>query len=555
MKIDGKCLAGGVASSTQIALINDSPDRSEIIVPSEWIDQFTKAEDREILSPGSFDKSINNVLGLQTSKIGIGITTHNRPEAFRKTMNNLLPLLPEGAELALIDDYSSHEYMYDYSCEHHQKMPNLSLHRFNSNIGIARAKNKALELLYEAGCQHFFLFDDDTYPLVADWWKPYVESREPHLMYIFERFANTKTSPNDMVKVYQDSEIAAYSHVRGCMLYYKRGVLDIVGGMDVSFGKWGHEHGDLSNRIYAAGLTRFRYMDVANSKGLFYAADEQEHGKFVSTVPGVQRIDMLAKTQGIYNAHYNTPVYCEFRERKPLTSPIGSPLFLSAYFTTLPDPQRPGVEKQFWTPDFAEYAGSILRHNHKAMILTDNPDFNIETAIVRHETVPVSINPYFQRWVSYYDYLIRNRDSISWVFMTDCTDVELLNQPEPDPGKIYTGDEPDTIGKSVWLQNKHRHPTLQAFYRQHAKSQMVNAGILGGYIDDVLPFIRAIIDTYTTMRHDEVMKGKAGPGETDMAVFNYVAYTQFADKISYGRHVNTVFKANERNTISWFKHK
>lgn len=58
-------------------------------------------------------------------------------------------------------------------------------YRFEENVGIARHKNKCLELLADAGCEHLFLFDDDAYPLVEDWWRPYVDSPEPHLMRIF----------------------------------------------------------------------------------------------------------------------------------------------------------------------------------------------------------------------------------------------------------------------------------------------------------------------------------------------------------------------------------
>jgi hypothetical protein len=47
------------------------------------------------------------------------------------------------------------------------------------------------------------------------------------------------------------------------MLYAHRGVLDVVGGMHLAFGKHGAEHGDWSQRIYEAGLTRFPLRDVA----------------------------------------------------------------------------------------------------------------------------------------------------------------------------------------------------------------------------------------------------------------------------------------------------
>lgn len=546
---------------------SDNTNRPEAIIPPEIMDkmlmQYRCAEDEAILN-GTRKSNFKSLYGaaLVQGKIGIGITTHNRPKVFEKTLLQILKFVPENAEIALIDDCSNDEYMYNLSVEHHAKMPNLSLYRFDLNVGIARAKNKALELLYNAGCEHFFLFDDDTYTLVDNWWQTYVESTEPHLMYIFQHFANAK-GPNDMIEVYRDDKIAAYSHVRGCMLYYKRVVLDVVGGMDTVFGRWGHEHGDLSNRIYSAGLSSFRYMDVANSKGLFYAADEQEHGTFVSTVPGAQRNSMLAATKAIYDAQYDQGVYRDFREVTWGNVDDKKPLFLSTYFTTLGDPQREG---KAWEYDYKTIEPFLLSIAFKApseimaVILSDTQEEKLA-----HRTyfkrVPVSGNPYFQRWMSYYSHLIRHRDKISWVFMTDCTDVELLKMPEPKQGVIYVGDEPGQIVKNQWITYHHKHPRLQRFYKYYGGNQIVNAGILGGYVEDVLPFIRAIIDEYTQMKHDEATQrlpgnmACPGPGMTDMAVFNYVAYMRFKDKISHGQHVNTTFKANERNDISWWKHK
>lgn len=532
MKAPDEISNGAMIDSSALLLIgNVQNPQNERVIPSELFELLNKKQPKK-------------------DKIGIGITTHNREEIFTTSFMNIVNRLPENVEIVVVDDASQDEYVSSIIG------PMVMRHTFDTNVGIARAKNKCLELLYDAGCEHFFLFDDDTYPDCENWWKPYVESREPHLMYIFQHFSSGK-SPNDMILLYQDNEVAAYSHVRGCMLYYKRICLDVVGGMDVAFGKWGHEHGDLSNRIYSAGLTRFRYMDVPFSAGLFYSADEREHGTFKSTVPGAQRIDYLNKTKAIYDAQYNSPAFRPFWQPPVNDSKCeAKPLFLTAYFTTIPDPQRPNEPMRgFFTPDFSNYAGSIIAQKSDCIILIDNPVPDMDTAYVKLKTTQVSINPYFQRWISYYEYLIKHKNEISWVFMTDCTDVELLNMPVPERGKIYVGDEPGIIGGSQWLHYHHRHPDLILFYRQYGRVHMVNAGILGGYIDDVLPFVRAIIDTYSRMSHDSMVRRTNGPGMTDMGIFNYVAHTMFPDKISHGKHVNTTFKANERNDISWFKHK
>ncbi len=100
-------------------------------------------------------------------KIGIGITTHNRPQVFRHTLRNVLKFAPRGAKVLVVDDAST-----DTVRE--------ATYRFDVNAGIARAKNKCLELLED--CDHIFLFDDDTYPIKKGWEQPYIDSAEPHLM-------------------------------------------------------------------------------------------------------------------------------------------------------------------------------------------------------------------------------------------------------------------------------------------------------------------------------------------------------------------------------------
>jgi hypothetical protein len=44
-------------------------------------------------------------------------------------------------------------------------------------------------------------------------------------------------------------------------------------------------------------------------------------------------------------------------------------------------------------------------------------------------------------------------------------------------------------------------------------------------------------------------------GTTDMGSFNEVAWTRWSDRLVYGPQINTVFKANERNDWSWWRHK
>lgn len=216
-----------------------------------------------------------------SDKIGIGITTRNRPEIFAKTRQEIRKYAPRNSKLVIVDDASDVPVVG-------------ATFRFEKNAGIAAAKNKALEFLDD--CDHIFLFDDDTYPLMFNWHKSYVDSPEPHLMY---QFKLPSKSENDMRELYRDDSVVAYSHTRGCMLYIKKIVLEVVGGMDTRYFVMS-EHTDWTNRIHNAGLTTHRAMDVVGSDKLLYCLDQD--GAVETTIPSFVRIRNVKRNRPLYLA-------------------------------------------------------------------------------------------------------------------------------------------------------------------------------------------------------------------------------------------------------------
>ena len=197
------------------------------------------------------------------ANIGIGVTTYNRPERARETIEHIRKHSP-GIPLVVINDGGETP---DLPAE-------VQVFTTPYNKGVAGAKNECLKHLH--GYEHIFLFDDDTYPTADDWWKPYVESHEPHLMYQFP----SAPSHWRLTETYRDENLVAYDKARGCLLYIHGSVLDIVGGMHLAFGKHGGEHEDWSLRIHDAGLTSHPFADVPNPS--IYCADQDE--KNISSV-------------------------------------------------------------------------------------------------------------------------------------------------------------------------------------------------------------------------------------------------------------------------------
>lgn len=473
-------------------------------------------------------RRVETMSNVDYGKIGIAVNCHNRHQMAAECLAHIERFAPKNCYIVVIDDASS------------PPIPGATF-RFEENVGIARAKNKALELLYTWGCEHLFLFDDDTYPTGPLWYKKYVDSVEPHLMYIFKDFKDG-SSLGDCREIYRDGDKVAYSHPRGCMLYFERRCLDAVGGMDPAFGRWGWEHVNLSDRIFNYGLTSFPYMDV-NSEGLIYSDDEVNKNAH-TTIKGVERRELVARNSKIYADKKGSKEFIPFIEKMNV--------FLTCYFAGVPDPQRGA-----WDPrpiHLMPLIESVTKIGGQLIVLHDC--FNVDEIQDMASDFPVrfyymrsSINPYFQRWVSYREWLIQNRAWLNNVFCVDATDVKIINSPawEDLGDKIYVGDENSVTG-NAWMKNNHTGKVMDEFFGKYQKRQLLNAGVLGGRVDILINFMREIVEFYINL-------DSSSSHMTDMGAFNYVARTKFADWLRYGREITTNFKGEEKNDVSWIKHK
>lgn len=466
-------------------------------------------------------------------RVGVGVTTHNRRESLAEALGYIRKYLPPGAKLVVVDDAST------------VPAPNADF-RFERNVGIAVAKNKCLELL--DGCDHIFLFDDDCWPICADWWKPYVESEEPHLMYIFRDFAVGKKTLRDIEVVYDDGKRIVYSHTRGCMLYLERRCIEAIGGFDPIFGKWGAEHGDLSNRIFAAGLTTFPYMDVPNSNDLIYSSDEQRAVK--TTVPSEERRKYVARNEAISAERVGLPIYV------PYKSGGSREVVLTCYFTGAIDSQR----NRKWEADASALdplLDSLKSHGVEYMVLNDC--FEPREGFLRVRTgfdLSPKLSPYWQRWISYYEWLLANPD-VGRVWCVDGTDVEMLRNPFPQmqPGVIYVGDEQGQKTRCQWMMHTHPHNHMLDLYAKYGRETLLNAGLLGGSRSAVMSFLRQMLLLLQRNRGDALRGTDRWIDGSDMGGFNYVARIPMGRHIEHGVAVNTVFKAFSDNGSAWWKHK
>lgn len=474
--------------------------------------------------------------GAQQS-IGIGITTRNRWDVVKFSLERIRRHSP-GAQIVIVDDASDETQPSDLLDAGE------TLFRFDENVGIARAKNKCLELLSEH--EHIFLFDDDAYPLVDRWWDAYVDSPEPHLMYIFEDLAGPQKL-NDIKRIYEDDEHVAYTGPRGVMLYAHRSVLETVGGMDTIYGKWGYEHGDWSNRIHNAGLTTSRFMDVANSSSLIFSMDE--HEQIPRSVDKAERIAMVKRNVTLYYERWDSSEYHEFREQENVV--------LTCLFNTRPDPQRPSSSR----PGVGTLDTLLTSLSNETVVIMSDEQLMAtpawaDTHYTEHSTGGV-YNLYVQRWISYWHWL-RENPQVAYLWMVDGTDVELLRDPwKMKPGTLYVGHEPMVIRGSSWMA-KNTSPKMIKFLAENQEEILLNAGLIGGDRKTVLEFLHDMIKMYfdnatlTFLGKDKDVTDTVN----DMGMLNIICRSEkWASRLNYGPLVNTVFKRNERTDYSIWRHK
>lgn len=457
-----------------------------------------------------------------SAKIGIAITTHNRPDTLTKALENHLKFRPEGAKLVVIDDGSMIPVVVPEEVE---------LIRFDHSRGIVQAKNASLCALINAGCEELFLFDDDAWPIAENWEQPYIQSPEPHLAYQFLDLAvNIKL--RDLSILYQDDKHIAYTGQRGVMLYYHISAIQKVGGFDPVYERGMYEHADLALRIYHNSLTSWAFADVVGSNRLIYSLDE--HMGVKRSVNRAERDQQVKRNVSIYNKRR----YAEYGGFVNIRDQFN--VVLTSFLTAYPDPQR--NKRLEVNPVLLDRWSSSIR-GARPIVFADQLKEPPKEAVLYpvHES---AMNVYFLRWFHVWQYL-REHPQVEKVWCTDGTDVEMLREPWDHmiPGKLYVGSEPKTYADE-WASANHPEPIYQEFIRDHQNDVMLNAGLLGGYRDDIMMFAHAILRIYSQVESANFWDKRKKPLSVgDMIAFGMVGYRNH-DRLITGPLVHTVFKSN-----------
>jgi hypothetical protein len=228
---------------------------------------------------------------------------------------------------------------------------------------------------------------------------------------------------------------------------------------------------------------------------------------------------------------------------------------LTSYFITQPDWQR-GTTWEDSTEELQPLINSCSRAGVTLIIFHDgisktprNTKLIKWVKIDRMEGFIANV----ERWFHYLKFLSAN--TLDMVFMVDSTDVEVINNPFPHMknSKLYSGFENFMQVDNKWMKERQEStfsvliPDYRKVIELNKAKRLLNCGLVGGDMATVGEFL-----TELTALHRVHSKGAF----TDMAVFNYLVWKKFSDKVEFGNHINTQFKKFEHdNKTAWFRHK
>lgn len=468
--------------------------------------------------------------GEAPARVGVAITTRNRHDILARALDAHMQH-SQGLPIVVVDDGSDKPVAVPEG---------VTLIRHETSRGIVAAKNTSLAALMDLGVDYLALWDDDAWPTVGHWWEPYAASPEAHLAYQFLDLSGPRKL-RDIAIQYQDDRHIAYTGQRGVMLWYRRDAIEQVGGFDPIYGRGMYEHSDLANRIHAAGLTSFRYMDVTGSGKLIYSLDE--HEEVARSVPKADRDALVPRNAEIHNTRMDRGEYPAYVPYRPARNVV-----LTCLYGRDTDPQRAG--KRMMLDDVSTLAKSITGSE---LVVTTDLDGTVNGATLRRSQL-AGANVFFKRWLDAYQYL-RDHPEVTWAAVVDGTDVEMLHEPwgHLEPGVLYVGSEP-TITANTWMRDKHPDKAVQEFLDANPHEQLLNAGVTIGDRATVMRFAHKLASHYYDRQRNKFLgRDKAGNDLGDMGAYNLQARRDFT--LSYGPHVTTTFRANERNGWSWWRHK
>lgn len=211
-------------------------------------------------------------------RIGVGITTRNRPKTIDKALQHFTEFGLHDTKLVVVDDFSDPRHDIGSVIDRH---PVVNEFRASpKRLGIAGAKNACIASLQD--CDHVFLFDDDAWPIREGWQNAWIdaitEHSVGHSMFSYDLYGIDERHPIQPVGTFGHglTEMTIWNNCLGVALHFTRDCLDTLGGYDYwnVAHTYGFEHVQMSRRAKEAGFTRgYEYLSPSVLTHYIYSQD------------------------------------------------------------------------------------------------------------------------------------------------------------------------------------------------------------------------------------------------------------------------------------------
>lgn len=386
-------------------------------------------------------------------------------------------------------------------------------------IGIARSKNNCLKALYEAGCEHFFLFDDDIYPIAKGWEQAFIESKQKHLCLTWSHRDNGEPMGHKLFR--SIGGLDYFTSGCGVLLYFTRDCIDRIGGFETAYEVWGYEHTGLSHRIKNAGLITSTHISPSKACDMFWIADKIDGSSSLFTQQ--EKNAFVSKSQHIARGEASNADWKPFRK---------ADYVLTSLYSGIMDEQRRRTGR------FTLDAVKTLADSAPCEVVcftNIKPRPSMQVRYVHSD--PRGHSMYNYRFIHWHRWLKKNIEYCEVVYLLDATDTEFIGTPQKiERGKVYINTEGER-GNVAWLLNEggkvFSHEVLTA-----RGTDIWNAGVIYGYAEDVLALLE-LMQPY-------LLKSKK---MIEMSALNYLCNSSFPCVA-----VKSGFKSGDKDGV-WIRHK
>ncbi|GEM_PF-1393585 len=254
-------------------------------------------------------------------RFGIAVTTRNRAAVLAHTLKQIHAHTLEPYRLVVVNDASEDDTARVLE-EAAAQYPSLTVISSSERLGAPKAKNLGLQAL--AGCDIFFLFDDDCYPLRSGWATLYAEAIAGTGI---QHFNFNDTRRHRLLKRIPKGAftIGEFEPPGGVFMVLTAEVIAKVGAFSERYGLYGFWHDTYTTRCYRAGLHAGfgRNLSLLDADDYFLALDYRpEDGPFPDMIRPQGFQSSVTQEEARRSVRRNAGIAARDRKHGPIYLPF-----------------------------------------------------------------------------------------------------------------------------------------------------------------------------------------------------------------------------------------